>query len=188
MTSTIGRTMTTGAETETVPRESPTLLPTPPEGAPPHWPASTPWPTPGRRPAAGISNAGAPAAIGRGRQRPFPGAPDGDGGEDDSHRAHAPSSDPLAHRLGRHADSTTRSLVKATMKRLASEYGKPRKQAKGLRLILGFEGARRITARGCGPDKASESLLLGQQEAEVPQANQLPPANAVLYRTTDGQD
>ncbi len=58
-----------------------------------------------------------------------------------------------AHRLGGNEDSTTRSLVKATMKRLASEYGKPRKQAKRLRLTLGFEGARRITARGCGPDK-----------------------------------
>ena len=91
MTPNIGRTMTTGAETETVPRGSPTLLPTPPEGAPPHWPASTPWPTPGRRPAAGISNTGAPAAVGCGRQRPFPGAPDGDGGQDDGHCAHAPS-------------------------------------------------------------------------------------------------
>ena len=30
----IGRTMTTGAEMETVPRGTPALLPTPPEGAP----------------------------------------------------------------------------------------------------------------------------------------------------------
>ena len=37
-----------------------------------------------------------------------------------------------AHRLGGHEDPTTRPLVKATMKRLAREYGKPRKQAKGL--------------------------------------------------------
>ena len=37
-----------------------------------------------------------------------------------------------AHRLGGHPDPTTRPLVKATMKRLAREYGKPRKQAKGL--------------------------------------------------------
>ena len=37
-----------------------------------------------------------------------------------------------AHRLGGHEDPTTRPLVKATMKRLAKEYGKPRKQAKGL--------------------------------------------------------
>ena len=37
-----------------------------------------------------------------------------------------------AHRLGGHEDPTTRPLVKATMKRLAREYGKPRKQANGL--------------------------------------------------------
>ena len=37
-----------------------------------------------------------------------------------------------AHRLGGHEDPTTRPLVKATMKRLAREYGKPRKRTKGL--------------------------------------------------------
>ena len=37
-----------------------------------------------------------------------------------------------AHRLGGHEDPTTRPLVKATMKRLAREHGKPRKQARGL--------------------------------------------------------
>ena len=37
-----------------------------------------------------------------------------------------------AHRLGGHEDPTTRPLVKATMKRLPREYGKPRKRAKGL--------------------------------------------------------
>lgn len=36
------------------------------------------------------------------------------------------------HRLGGHPDPTSRPLVKATLKRLAREYGKPRKQAKGL--------------------------------------------------------
>ena len=35
-------------------------------------------------------------------------------------------------RLGGHEDPTARPLVKATMKRPAREYGKPRKQAKGL--------------------------------------------------------
>ena len=58
-----------------------------------------------------------------------------------------------AHRLGGHEDSTTLPLVKATMKRMAREYGKPRKQAKGFRLLSGFEGARRITGKGCGHDK-----------------------------------
>ena len=37
-----------------------------------------------------------------------------------------------AHRLGGHPDPASRPLVKATLKRLAREYGKPRKQAKGL--------------------------------------------------------
>ena len=37
-----------------------------------------------------------------------------------------------AHRLGGHKDPTSRPLVKATMKRLAREHGKLRKQAKGL--------------------------------------------------------
>ena len=37
-----------------------------------------------------------------------------------------------AHRLGRHEDPTRRPLVKATVKRLAREYGKPRNQARGL--------------------------------------------------------
>ena len=37
-----------------------------------------------------------------------------------------------AHRLGGHPDPVSRPLVKATLKRLAREYGKPRKQAKGL--------------------------------------------------------
>ena len=37
-----------------------------------------------------------------------------------------------AHPLGGHEDPTSRPLVKATMKRLAREHGKPRKQAKGL--------------------------------------------------------
>ncbi len=37
-----------------------------------------------------------------------------------------------AHRLGGHKDPTSRPLVKATMKRLAREHSKLRKQAKGL--------------------------------------------------------
>ena len=37
-----------------------------------------------------------------------------------------------AHRLGKHPDPVKDPLVKATLKRLAREYGKPRKQAKGL--------------------------------------------------------
>ena len=37
-----------------------------------------------------------------------------------------------AHRLGGHEDPTSRPLVKATLKRLAREHGRPRKQARGL--------------------------------------------------------
>ena len=37
-----------------------------------------------------------------------------------------------AHRLGKHPDPVKDPLVKATLKRLAREYGKPRKQADGL--------------------------------------------------------
>ena len=37
-----------------------------------------------------------------------------------------------AHRLGGHEVPTSRPLVKATMKRLAQNHGKPRKQARGL--------------------------------------------------------
>ena len=38
----------------------------------------------------------------------------------------------MAYRLGGQPDLTTRPLVKATMKRLSREYGKPEKQARGL--------------------------------------------------------
>jgi hypothetical protein len=37
-----------------------------------------------------------------------------------------------AHRLGRQPHATSRPVVKATLKRLAREYGEPRKQANGL--------------------------------------------------------
>ena len=37
-----------------------------------------------------------------------------------------------AHRLGKHPDPMKDPLVKATLKRLAREYGKPRHQARGL--------------------------------------------------------
>ena len=37
-----------------------------------------------------------------------------------------------AHRLGKHEDPVKDPMVKATLKRLAREYGKPREQAKGL--------------------------------------------------------
>ena len=37
-----------------------------------------------------------------------------------------------AHRLGKHPDPGKDPLVKATLKRLTREYGKPRKRANGL--------------------------------------------------------
>ena len=39
---------------------------------------------------------------------------------------------PSAHRLGGFPDHASRPLAKTTLKRLAREYGKPRRQAKGL--------------------------------------------------------
>ena len=48
----------------------------------------------------------------------------------DCHCVHAPSGYCAAHRLGGHPDVTSRPLVKAMLKRLAREYGKPKKQAK----------------------------------------------------------
>ena len=37
-----------------------------------------------------------------------------------------------AHRLGKHENPVPDPLVKATLKRLSREHGKPRKQARGL--------------------------------------------------------
>ena len=56
-----------------------------------------------------------------------------------------------AHRLGGHGDPTTRPLVKATMKRLAREYGKPREQAKGLTSEALVENTYTFTACTLGP-------------------------------------
>ena len=77
-----------------------------------------------------------------------------------------------AHRLGGHEDPTTRPLVKATMKRLAREYGKPRKQAKGLTSEAlaavkanGADPAGRLGKRPCGrvdgPERACTGLEVG---------------------------
>ena len=59
-----------------------------------------------------------------------------------------------AHRLGKHPDPVNDPLVKATLKRLAREYGKPRKQANGLTSgsTRASDGARRPNPRlRCGP-------------------------------------
>ena len=47
------------------------------------------------------------------------------------------SSDHRAHRLGRHADSTTRSLVKATMKRLAKRIRETQEAGQGASFDIG---------------------------------------------------
>ena len=151
MIPTIERTMTTGTEVETVPRETSALLLTPPEGT-----TTTPadvdvladaraevssWsPNTRRAYVAGWKHftswcvdhrcAGLPAAL-------------ADVGRYLEHLVETEgrtlatvrlrlATIAAAHRLGGQPDPTPRPLVKATMKRLAREYGKPKKQAKGL--------------------------------------------------------
>ena len=147
----IGRTMTTGTEVETVPRETSALLLTPPEGTP-----TTPadvdvlgdaraearsWaPNTRRAYVAGwrdftrwcLENwcAGLPAApadVGRYLEHLV----ETEGKTLATVRLRL-AAIAAAHRLGGHPDPTSRPLVQATIKRLAREYGKPKKQAKGL--------------------------------------------------------
>ena len=146
-----GKAMTTATEIETVPRETPALLPTPPEGAPTTSASTDPladartearsWaPNTRRAYVAGWNDftnwcfehrcAGLPsAAADVGRYIEHLVETEGKTLATARLRLAAISA---AHRLGGHENPTTRPLVKATMKRLAKEYGKPRKQAKGL--------------------------------------------------------
>ena len=129
----IGRTMTTGAAMKTVPRGTPALLPTPPEGAPTSpvsvnvlvvgWKDFTSWCLENRC----ASLLAAPADFGRYLEHLV----ETEGKMMATARMRL-AAVAAAHRLGGHGDPTTRPLVKATMKRLAREYGKPVKQAKGL--------------------------------------------------------
>ena len=83
-----------------------------------------------------------------------------------------------AHRLGGHEDPTTRPLVKATMKRLPREYGKPRKRAKGLTsealaedrytfmaCALGASTPE-LSSNGYGPGSGREKLAIPRASLE----------------------
>ena len=146
--------MTTGTEpahVQTVPRETPTLLSTPPEGA-----SATPadldlladaraearsW-SPNTRRAYVIGWKHFTSWCIEHRCAGLP-APAADVGRYMEHLVETESltlatvrlrlaAIAAAHRLGGHEDPTSRPLVKATLKRLAREHGKPRKQARGL--------------------------------------------------------
>ena len=74
-----------------------------------------------------------------------------------------------AHRLGGHPDPTSRPLVKATMKRLAREYGKPKKQAKGLTsdALAAVKATARIQRVDQGKRRRRESAAAAARRALV---------------------
>ena len=74
-----------------------------------------------------------------------------------------------AHRLGGHEDPTTRPLVKATTKRLAKEYGKPRKHAKGLTsdALAAVKATARIQRVDQGKRRRKETEVQAARRAAV---------------------
>ena len=74
-----------------------------------------------------------------------------------------------AHRLGCHEDPTSRPLVKATLKRLAREYGKPRKQAKGLtsEALAAVKATARIQRVDKGKRRRKETEAMANRRAVV---------------------
>ena len=151
MTPAIERTMTPEPETETVSQETPALILAPPEGVP-ATPAAVDVLADARAEALSWSPNTRRAYVSGwkhfttwcfdNRCTGLPAAP-ADVGRYLEHlvETHAKSlatarlrlaAIAAAHRLGRHPDPTSRPLVKATLKRLAREHGKPKKQARGL--------------------------------------------------------
>ena len=78
-----------------------------------------------------------------------------------------------AHRMGGHEDPTTRPLVKATMKRLAREYGKPRKQAKGLGSGRGYVHVYGVHSGGVHPrsEQHEHGPGKGRNKLAIPRAS-----------------
>ena len=74
-----------------------------------------------------------------------------------------------AHRLGGHPDPTSRPLVQATMKRLAREYGKPRKQAKGLtsEALAAVKATARVQRVDQGKRRRKETEVQAARRAAV---------------------
>ena len=74
-----------------------------------------------------------------------------------------------AHRLGKHPDPVKDPLVKATLKRLAREYGKPRKQAKGLTsdVLAAVKATSRIQRAHKGKRRRKETEAQAAERALV---------------------
>ena len=183
-----GKAMTTETEISSVSRETPALLPTPPEGAPTSpaginvladartearsWAPNTRWAY-----VAGWNDftnwclehrcAGLPAATADfGRYLEHLVETEGKTLATARMRLAAIAA---AHRLGGHADPTTRPLVKATTKRLAKEYGKPRKHAKGLTsdALAAVKATARIQRVDQGKRRRKETEVQAARRAAV---------------------
>ena len=74
-----------------------------------------------------------------------------------------------AHRLGGHEDPRSKPLVKATLKRLARQYGKPRKQAKGLtsEALAAVKATARIQRVDQGRRRRKETEAVANRRALV---------------------
>ena len=74
-----------------------------------------------------------------------------------------------AHRLGGHEDPTSRPVVKATLKRLARDHGKPRKQAKGLtsEALAAVKATARIQRIDKGKRRRKETEFQAAMRAAV---------------------
>ena len=74
-----------------------------------------------------------------------------------------------AHRLGEHPDPTPDPLVKATLKRLAREHGKPRQQAKGLTsdALAAVKATARILRVHQGKRRRKETEAEAAKRAQV---------------------
>ena len=74
-----------------------------------------------------------------------------------------------AHRLGGHEDPRSKPLVKATLRRLAREYGKPRKQAKGLtsEALAAVKATSRIQRVDQGKRRRKETEAVANRRALV---------------------
>ena len=74
-----------------------------------------------------------------------------------------------AHRLGGHEDPTSSPLVKATLKRLARDHGKPRKQARGLtsEALAAVKATARIQRVNKGKRRRKETEAMANRRALV---------------------
>ena len=184
----IERTMTTGTEVETVPRETSALLLTPPEGTP-----TTPadvdvladaraearsWaPNTRRAYVAGwrdfiswclehrcVGLSAAAADVGRYLEHLVETE-----GKTLATVRRAPGGDRGGPALGRTSGPDVAALVQATMKRLAREYGKPKKQAKGLTsdALAAVKATARIQRVDQGKHRRKESEAAAARRALV---------------------